>query len=105
MDKKEIKLDITPEVAKGTYSNLVVISHSPTEILLDFAQMMPGNPNTPIRERIIMNPIHAKHLLRALEDNIHKYEENYGQIVEPTFKNHDDRGGNIEFSLDPMGIA
>ncbi len=78
-----LKIDMSPDVAVGTYSNLAIISHSPTEITLDFAQMMPGTPNPVVRQRVIMNPIHAKRLLAALTDNIKKYEQNFGTIVEP----------------------
>lgn len=81
---QDLKLDITPDVAKGTYSNLAIISHSPSEIVLDFAQMLPGTPNANIRSRIIMNPIHAKRLLSALADNIQKYERSFGTIVDPS---------------------
>ena len=81
---KDLKLDITPDVAKGTYSNLAIISHSPSEIILDFAQMLPGSSNANVRSRVIMNPIHAKRLLNALADNIQKYEQNFGTIVEPS---------------------
>ena len=80
---KDLKLDMSPDVAKGCYSNLAIISHSPSEIVLDFAQMLPGSPNAQVRSRIIMNPIHAKRLLNALADNIQKYEQNFGTIVEP----------------------
>ena len=79
---KDLKLDIAPDVAKGTYSNLAIISHSPSEIILDFAQMLPGSSNATVRSRVIMNPIHAKRLLIALADNIQKYEQYFGTIVE-----------------------
>ena len=81
--ENNLKVDMSPEVATGTYSNLAIISHSPTEITLDFAQMMPGTPNPIVRQRVIMNPVHAKRLLAALSDNIKKYEQNFGSIVEP----------------------
>ena len=89
MDKKpnptnNISLDITPEVATGIYSNLAVISHTPAEMVLDFAQMLPGSKNANVRSRVIMNPIHAKRLLMALNDNIQKYETQFGTIQEPT---------------------
>lgn len=80
---QDVKLDITPEVAQGVYSNLVIISHSPSEIVLDFAQMLPGSNNPSVRTRTIMSPIHAKRLLAALNDNIQKYEAQFGTIVEP----------------------
>ena len=82
--KQNLKLNINPDVAKGTYSNLVVVSHNPTEMILDFAQMLPGIEGAMVRERIIMSPIHAKRLLAALNDNIKKYEQQFGSIVEPT---------------------
>lgn len=82
-EQQNLKLNITPEVARGSYSNLVVISHNPTEVILDFAQMLPGNEGATVRERIIMNPIHAKRTLAALSDNIKKYEQQFGQISEP----------------------
>lgn len=79
----DLKLDVSSEVANGTYSNLAIISHSPSEIILDFAQMLPGTPNATIRSRVIMSPIHAKRLLAALNDNIQKFERTFGPIVEP----------------------
>ncbi len=82
--EQNLKLNINPEVAKGTYSNLVVVSHNPSEIVLDFAQMLPGLEGATVRERVIMSPIHAKRLLMALNDNIKKYEQQFGAIVEPT---------------------
>lgn len=81
--QQNLKLSISPEVAEGTYSNLVVISHNPTEMILDFAQMLPGLEGASVRQRIIMNPIHAKRTLAALTDNIKKYEQQFGAIEEP----------------------
>jgi len=81
---QNLKLNINPDVARGTYSNLVIVSHGATEMILDFAQMLPGTDGAMVRERIIMNPIHAKRLLAALNDNIKKYEQQFGHIVEPT---------------------
>ena len=78
--QNNLKLNIHPDVAKGTYSNLVVVSHNPSEIVLDFSQMLPGLEGATVRERIIMNPIHAKRLLAALNDNLKKYEQQFGQI-------------------------
>ena len=81
---KNLKLNINPDGANRPYANLVVVSHNPTEMILDFAQMLPGIEGAMVRERIIMNPIHAKRLLAALNDNIKKYEQQFGSIVEPT---------------------
>lgn len=79
-----LNLDISNDVAEGVYSNLAIISHTPAEMVLDFAQMLPGNKNATVRSRVIMNPIHAKRLLMALNDNIQKYESQFGAIQEPT---------------------
>ena len=83
LKQQGLKLNIAPDVAQGTYSNLVVISHTPAEVVLDFAQMLPGTEGATIRQRIIMNPIHAKRTLAALNDNIKKYEQQFGTISEP----------------------
>ena len=81
--QQHLKLNISPEISQGTYSNLVVISHNPTEIILDFAQILPGIDGAAVRQRIIMNPVHAKRTLAALNDNIKKYEQQFGTIEEP----------------------
>lgn len=78
-----IKIDVSPEVAKGEYSNLAIITHSHTEFILDFASMLPGLSKPQVHNRIIMNPEHAKRLLLALQDNIAKYENQNGPIVLP----------------------
>ena len=81
--QQNLKLNITPDVAEGTYSNFVVVSHTPTEVVMDFAQMLPGTDGAQVRQRIIMNPIHAKRTLAALSDNIKRYEQQFGTIEEP----------------------
>lgn len=77
---QQIQLDLDENMGQGVYSNLVMITHSPSEIILDFARMMPGLPKAKIVSRIIMTPPHAKLLLKALEDNIKKYEDRFGEI-------------------------
>ena len=78
-----LKIDVKPEIAKGSYSNLAIITHSPTEFILDFASMLPGLAKPEVHDRIIMNPEHAKRLLYDLQDNISKYESQNGPIVLP----------------------
>lgn len=78
-----MNINISDETAKGTYSNIAVITHSPAEFVIDFAQAMPGNKDAVVRQRIIMPPIHAKRLLMALSGNVVKYEEQFGTIEEP----------------------
>ncbi len=79
-DKKQISLELKPEIAKGSYSNLAIITHSHSEFIIDFATMLPGLPKPEISNRLIMTPEHAKRLLSALSDNISKYESQFGPI-------------------------
>lgn len=78
--QQQISLDLKPEVAKGNYSNLAIITHSHSEFIIDFATMLPGLPKPEISSRMIMTPEHAKRLLSALTDNIAKYESQFGPI-------------------------
>ena len=80
-NEKEFKIEIKPEVAKGSYSNLAIITHSHSEFIIDFATMLPGLPKPEVGNRIIMTPEHAKRLYLALQDNINKYESQNGLIV------------------------
>ncbi|MBQ6300255.1 MAG: DUF3467 domain-containing protein [Bacteroidales bacterium] len=83
MEPKKIDIEIKPEVAQGRYANLAIITHSSSEFILDFAQNMPGLPKMQVGSRIIMTPEHAKRLLGALNDNIRKYESQFGEIRLP----------------------
>ena len=79
--KQELKIELSPEVATGQYSNLAVLSHSPQEFYLDFVAMAPNMPQAKVVSRIIMTPENAKNLLFALRDNVSKYEQTFGEIV------------------------
>ena len=79
-ENKQMQIELTPEVAEGIYSNLAVISHSSSEFVVDFVRLMPGIPKAPVKSRIILTPEHAKRLMYALEDNILKYEKQFGPI-------------------------
>jgi hypothetical protein len=75
-----IQLQLDDETAQGAYSNLVLINHTENEFLLDFAFAAPGAPRAKVRARIISSPKHTKRLLRALQKNIERYEERFGEI-------------------------
>ena len=79
-EKKQIQLELKPEIAKGSYSNLAIISHSQSEFIIDFATVLPGLAKPEISNRIVMTPEHAKRLLNALADNINKFENQFGKI-------------------------
>ena len=69
-EKKEIQIELSAEVAEGIYSNLAIISHAPSEFVIDFIRMTPGAPKAPVKSRIILTAEHAKRLLFALQDQI-----------------------------------
>lgn len=98
-NKQQMTIDIKPEVARGSYSNLALITHSPSEFIIDFATILPGMPKPEVGNRILMNPEHAKRLLMALTDNINKYETQFGTIrmagdPKPTINLADLAGGS-----------
>ena len=76
----QINIELTEEVAEGTYANLAMIAHSNSEFVIDFIRLMPGVPKAKVKSRIVITPEHAKRLLMALNDNIKKYEDTFGQI-------------------------
>ncbi len=78
--QKQINIEIPEDKADGIYSNLAVITHSHAEFIVDFIRVMPGVPNAKVQSRIILTPQHAKRLLKAIKDNIAKYEKMYGEI-------------------------
>ena len=79
----QLKIELTPEVAEGTYANLAIITHSSAEVVLDFVRVLPGIPKANVKSRIVLAPEHAKRLLFALQDNSVKYEKNLGTINLP----------------------
>jgi len=76
----QLNIELSEEVAEGIYSNLAIITHSHSEFALDFVKVMPGVPKAKVKARIILTPQHAKRLLKALKDNLSKYESAYGEI-------------------------
>ncbi|KAA6324995.1 hypothetical protein EZS27_017076 [termite gut metagenome] len=79
-NENQLQIELRDDVAQGIYTNLAVITHSSSEFILDFIRVMPGMPKANVQSRIILAPEHAKRLLRALEDNIRKYERSYAPI-------------------------
>ena len=76
----QINIELSEEVAQGEYSNLAVITHSNAEFIVDFISMMPGTPKARVKSRIILTPQHAKRLLKALNENVRKFESQHGEI-------------------------
>lgn len=79
-DTNQLNIEITEEVADGNYSNLAIITHSHAEFIVDFINIMPGVAKSKVKSRIILTPMHAKRLMRALAENIDRYEQENGEI-------------------------
>ncbi len=77
-----LNIELPEGIAEGIYSNLVMIAHSSEEFVLDFIRIMPGLPQARVKSRVVVTPQHAKRLLAALADNIDRYEDTHGEIVE-----------------------
>ncbi len=78
--QNQINIELSEEMAEGIYSNLAIINHSVSEFVLDFVSVMPGAPKAKVKSRIILTPQHAKRLLKALADNINKFEAAHGEV-------------------------
>jgi hypothetical protein len=79
-EKQEISVELRDQEAEGIYANFAVITHSPAEFVVDFIRILPGTKKSRVHARIIMAPQNVKALLRALEENIKKYEARNGEI-------------------------
>lgn len=97
-DQNPFNIELDEKIAEGTYSNLAIINHSDTEFVVDFVNIMPGVPKAKVKSRIILTPQHAKRLLRALQDNIGKFEASNGEIL-------DSENPNIPMNFGPTGQA
>jgi hypothetical protein len=82
MDKNqktnEIQVELSEDIAQGTYANLAIITHSDAEFIIDFIRIVPGTPKAKVKSRIILTPDNARRLMFALQDNIRKFEQTHG---------------------------
>ncbi len=76
----QLNIEISEEVAEGSYANLAIITHSHAEFVIDFVNVMPGTPKSKVKSRIILTPQHAKRFMKAITENIGKYEALNGTI-------------------------
>ncbi|MGL5318099.1 MAG: DUF3467 domain-containing protein [Bacteroidales bacterium] len=79
-NNKQIEIELKENIAQGIYSNLAIITHSSSEFVTDFIQIMPGMPKAQVQSRIIMTPENAKRLMLALQENINQFENQFGRI-------------------------
>ncbi|MFA7445331.1 MAG: DUF3467 domain-containing protein [Flavobacteriaceae bacterium] len=79
-NKQQINIELDEKTAEGTYSNLAIINHSVSEFVIDFVSIMPGTPKAKVKSRIVLTPQHAKRLLKALGENVQRFENTHGEI-------------------------
>ena len=82
-NQKQLQIELPQEVAQGEYANFAIITHSSSDFILDFARVLPGLPKAQVKIRVILAPEHAKRLLAALQENIVRYEREFGAIKIP----------------------
>lgn len=78
--KKKLNIELDEATAQGEYSNLAIVNHSASEFVVDFVNIMPGSPKNKVKSRIILTPQHAKRFLKALGDNVARFEKQHGEI-------------------------
>lgn len=87
MDNKQqgqqLQIELKPEIAAGVYSNFAIISHSHAEFIVDLASTLPGTPKAQVVSRVVLAPEHAKRLAMALQENVMRYEQEFGKIQFP----------------------
>ena len=98
--KGQVNIELSEEVAQGTYANLAIITHSSSEFVVDFVRIMPGVPKAQVKSRVVLTPEHAKRLMNALQDNISKYEATNGPI-----KLNGGGGHGMPMNFGPTGEA
>ena len=79
----KFQIELPAEIAQGEYANLAIITHSSSDFVVDLARLLPGVPKAQVRSRVILAPEHAKRLLLALQENIVRYEREFGPIKLP----------------------
>ncbi len=85
-DKKQqgqLQIELPQDIAEGEYANFAIITHSSSDFIVDFARVLPGVAKAKVKSRVILAPEHAKRLLAALQENIVRYEHEYGPIKIP----------------------
>ncbi len=79
-NSQSINIELPEAVAEGIYSNLFLVAHSASEFIVDFARILPGPPKGKVQARIVMTPAHAKSLVAILQENVSRFERNFGPI-------------------------
>jgi ribonuclease BN (tRNA processing enzyme) len=78
--QNQLNIEISEEIAEGQYANLAIITHSHAEFVIDFVNVMPGTPKSKVKSRLIMTPQHTKRFMKALIENVSRFEDAHGDI-------------------------
>ena len=78
--QNQLNIELTEDISEGEYANLAIITHSHAEFVIDFVNVMPGTPKSKVKSRIILTPFHAKRFMKAMIENVKKFESNNGVI-------------------------
>ncbi len=97
--ENQFNIELPEEIADGIYSNLAIINHSVSEFVIDFLAVMPGKPKAKVKSRIVLTPQHAKRFMKALADNIKKFEQANGEIDD------NEKHPSIPLNFGPAGQA
>lgn len=95
--EKQLNIELSEEMAEGTYANLSIITHSSSEFIFDFVRMMPNAPKAKVKSRVVMNAENAKRFLAALQENVARYEEQFGKL-------ENGREGDYQFPFQLTGV-
>lgn len=98
-NQQNLQIELPQEVAQGQYANFAIITHGSSDFVVDFARVLPGVPKAQVCSRIILAPEHAKRLMLALQENVMRYESEFGSIRIP---NHQPKDAGFN---PPMGSA
>ncbi len=79
----QLQIELPQDISQGEYANFAIITHSSSDFIIDFARVLPGVPKSQVKSRVILAPEHAKRLLGALQENIFRYEREFGPIKIP----------------------
>ena len=85
-NENQFQIDLPQNLAQGEYANFALITHSSSDFVLDFARILPGVPKATVCSRVLLAPEHAKRLLQALQENVLRYENEFGKIIIPDQK-------------------
>ena len=101
-NNNQLQIELKDDVAQGTYANLAIITHSSSEFIVDFVRVMPGLPKAGVQSRIVLTPEHAKRLMYALQENVRKFEHQFGPIRMPEDMNGGQGGPDGKTFIPPL---